>query len=274
MLGAAGDASTFVPNTLSQNSAVHKRPTWTFGRLRPLRKRVRRGETGATDALAPLVGAELANTFVDGLCRARYSEATVPKHARLQSKRPEKRTYEGPRYSVKVQLDAAPIRTEDAPEVTGPVRLMLHILDHVRVGRDGQKRAWTKALWLGPKKGKAAGLANALGVSRREIQRWLAALRTIGFCVNWQPDGKAAKPREQKNRKGRSYGCYHMPWVSAVFTAWHAEAFQSSGHSTASTSQSATTSSPNPTSRMLQPLSANAEATKAAALAFMPKPPS
>lgn len=174
-----------------------------------------------TVALTRIVGAELADAWVDALRRCEYASAASPHEART---RREGGGIQGTRYTARVRLSATALRAETDPEVVGPVLLLMHVWDHIRAGR---KRAWTRALWLGKQKRTAATqpehcLSRALGVGVRELQRWLAALRTLGALKNWQPPGADA-PSVARTRKGRAYSCYEIGDYGATWAAWQVE---------------------------------------------------
>lgn len=174
-----------------------------------------------SSALARLVGGELAAAWVDALRRCEYASAATPHE--LRSLRPSGKIA-GKRYTARVRLSASPLRDETDPEVIGPVLLLMHLWDHIRPGR---RRAWTKALWLGKPdrhhtKQPEHCLSRALGVGVRELQRWLAALRTIGCLKNWQPPGADAPPGA-RTRKGRAYSCYEIGEYGETWAAWQAE---------------------------------------------------
>ena len=198
---------------------THGKNRWVGGRLRPLRQRIRRGLDSPRDALTRLVGAELADRWCDALGRMCLGSAASPHEERSMS---AKGRVKGRRFTACSRLDATQKRGDQSPELVGPVLLLLHVLDHIR---PGGSRAWTKELWLGKPNcppEKARGLAMALGVCVRELQRWLAALRTIGALTNWQPPGHNAPPGA-RTRKGRAYSCYAIPDYGKTWHDWQAQ---------------------------------------------------
>lgn len=211
-----------VSTTLPKDRAVGKRGNaWTGARLRPLRQRVRRGHECPGVALSRIVGKELSATWVDRLRRVSLASAASPHDARSLRR---DGGIKGKRYTARVRLDASAKRSVTDPEVVGLVLLLMHIWDHIR---PGQRRACTRALWLGVvkrshKRQPPHSLSRALGVGVRELQRWLAALRTIGALSNWQPPG-AEVPPYARTRKGRAYSCYQIGDYGEAWGAWQAQ---------------------------------------------------
>jgi hypothetical protein len=192
--------------------ALHSK--W-MGRLRPLRQRLRRGHETARTALARVMDATHAEALLQGLCSMKLSRCESSREdSKVRHYRDGSVGRHGKRFTARVRLDARARRGEDAPEVVGPVLLLLHILDHMCLHERNQEyRAWTKALWLGKQhrgtdQQPHHSLSRALGVSVRELQRWLAALRTLGVVKNWQPRVDEKTPANARTRKGRAYSCY------------------------------------------------------------------
>jgi hypothetical protein len=187
--------------------------SWHGSRLRPLRARLRSGRTSPTEALAAVIGREQAERIVLGLRRTRFgAAATVSSARRLVNGR-----VIGERYRAQIRLDA-PLRTEHSREVTGCVLLLLTLFERMGPSR----RVWHRSTWLGQPRQrahKAGGLSSILGVGVREIERWLAALRTLRVLKNWQPpcDGTTQGAR---NARGRAYSIYEFPEFSAEFARW------------------------------------------------------
>jgi hypothetical protein len=201
---------------------------WFQGRLRPLRQKLARGQLAPVDGLAPIVGKELASRWIGLLCRAVIGSAASPRDDRKLRSTDEidefgesgTRVY-GARFTARVRVDAVPLRPDMHREVVGPVLLLLAILDQIR---PGSRRAWDRALWLGPACMPAKPppcLAARLGVSVRTVERWLATLRTIGVLDNWQPPASEANER-QRNKNGRTYSLYEVREMSPEWAAWQA----------------------------------------------------
>ena len=201
---------------------------WLQGRLRPLRQKIARGEISPSDGLAPIVGKALASRWVDLICCAVIGSAASPRDERKLRSTDEIDEFGesgtrvlGNRFSARVRVDAEPKRDQSHPEVVGPVLLLLAILDQVK---PGTRRAWDRALWLGPAKMPEKAppcLAQRLGCSVRTVERWLAVLRTIGALDNWQPPASEATER-QKNKNGRTYSLYEIGEMSPEWAQWQA----------------------------------------------------
>jgi hypothetical protein len=201
---------------------------WIQGRLRPLRAKIARGEIAPIDGLAPIVGKSLASRWVELICCAVIGSAASPRDDRKL--RPSDEIDEfgesgtrvlGTRFTARVRVDAVALREQSHPEVVGPVLLLLAILDQVK---PGSRRAWDRALWLGPAKMPEKAppcLAQRLGVSVRTVERWIATLRTIGALDNWQPPASEANER-QKNKNGRTYSLYEIGEMSPEWAQWQA----------------------------------------------------
>jgi hypothetical protein len=189
---------------------------------------ISRGKVLPADGLAPIVGKELASRWVELICRAVIGTAASPRDDRRLRSTAEidehgesgTRVYGG-RFTARVRVDAHPLREQSHAEVVGPVLLLLAILDQVR---PGSRRAWDRALWLGPAcmpDKPPPCLAARLGVSVRTVERWLAVLRTIGALDNWQPPASEANDR-QRNKNGRTYSLYEVREMSPEWAAWQA----------------------------------------------------
>lgn len=191
--------------------------SWQGSRLRPLRARLAAGRITPTNALISVVGREQAERIVLGLRRARLGTCAVS---------PQKRTVvdgrvRGRRFASRVRLDA-PLRSESARPVVGAVRLLLTLIE--RSNANG--RVWHRSMWLGRpgvRADKAGGLASVMGIGVREIERWLAALRTLGCVENWQPPSERGAGGA-RNACGRAYSMYQLPTFSAEFSQWRASA--------------------------------------------------
>lgn len=202
-----------------------------------------RGKVAPVDGLAPIVGKELASRWVGLLCCAVIGSAASPRDDRKLRATPEidefgesgTRVY-GARFSARVRVDAIPLRPDMHREVVGPVLLLLAILDQVK---PGSRRAWDRALWLGPACMPAKPppcLAGRLGVSVRTVERWLATLRTIGVLDNWQPPASEANER-QRNKNGRTYSLYEIGEMSPEWAKWQAAGLKAAVNTEARTAR-------------------------------------
>lgn len=168
-----------------------------------------------TEALSSVIGREQAERIVYGLRQARLNTCSVaPEQLSAVDGR-----VRGRRFSSRVRLDA-PVRAETSREVVGPVQFLLHLIE--RSGSTG--RVWHKSLWLGrpdQPASRAGGMASVLGVCVRELERWIAALRTLKCVQNWQPPSEPGAGGA-RNARGRAYSVYQLPAFSSEFTRWQA----------------------------------------------------
>jgi len=128
--------------------------------------------------------------------------------AGVQTKKGVKRKHQR---SAKVRFAPGPVRTVDSRAVRRIVALVLMVLEQMSYDR---KRVISRRLWIGcGEKRQSVSLAGRLGVSPREVERYIVILRQGGILEQWQIPASELQDRAPQlvsRRTGYVYACWEL----------------------------------------------------------------
>lgn len=160
--------------------------------------------------LRACVGDRMTDRVLDVLCRVREFEGCG---AGVQPRAGVRARHQG---TARVEFAPRPLRPADSRVVRNACHFLLLILERMPI--EGPTRVVSPELWLGHQGGakgapRGKALANRIGVSVRELERYLTVFRQSGILRQWQPPASELKARSPKlvgRRSGYAYACWEL----------------------------------------------------------------
>ena len=118
--------------------------------------------------------------------------------------------------TARVEFAQRPLRAADSAPVRRACSFLLCIME--RMPHQGPARVVCPELWMGHQGGakgapRGKALANRVGVSVRELERYLTVFRQSGIIRQWQPPASELKERSPRlvgRRSGYAYACWEL----------------------------------------------------------------
>lgn len=177
----------------------HRRPKKPLPRheLSPLgeaRARLHRGD-GVREVMTQALGAELTGRVLEAGTRAMIGQISSDERRTARSG-----VQYAPPGSARAPMAPEPLRAEDSGMVRTLCQLVITLAEEIATAGNGV-RVSTRALYH-------RALAARLGRDPREVERYMAILRTAEIANTWQP--KPGSPGIPQSKAGRSYAVYAL----------------------------------------------------------------
>jgi len=164
--------------------------------------RIRRGASVGVE-LEAVLGSELTERFLATVKRAAVAKTAAPREAWETSKRTGVRF--APRRSARARFLPMDVRTGEDNCTRRMAVFLLCVLEHLwhAPAHPDKPRVCNWRVYL-PR------LAARVGVTPRELERYLAIFRSAGLVDAWQPPKTDKTPRHMHGTSGHCYNVYRL----------------------------------------------------------------